>query len=57
VKSWFPDLSTAERSALVQRLIREGYVAESDKQITFVLARFGDGHLRRSPRFSSRYTR
>ncbi len=40
VKSWFPDLGTAERTALVQRLIQEGYVAESDKHITFVLARF-----------------
>jgi len=42
VKSWFPDLGTAERIALVQRLIREGYVSESDKQITFVLARIRD---------------
>jgi PIN domain len=42
VKSWFPKLGTAERSALVQRLIGEGYVRESDQQITFVLARFRD---------------
>ncbi len=42
VKSWFPDLETAERIALIQRLILEGYLSVSDKQITFVLSRFRD---------------
>jgi hypothetical protein len=40
VKSWFQDLSADEREALVQRLIREKFVSESDKGLTFVMARF-----------------
>jgi len=40
VKSWFQDLSDAERSALVQRLIDEGFVRETDKLLTVVAARF-----------------
>ena len=40
VKSWFQDLSTEERSALVQRLIDEGFVRESEKRLTFVMSRF-----------------
>jgi hypothetical protein len=38
--SWFSDLDAKERSALVQRLIREGYVTESDKGLVFVAAKF-----------------
>jgi PIN domain len=40
VKNWCRDLDAAERSALVQRLIREGYVTESDKGLVFVAAKF-----------------
>jgi hypothetical protein len=40
VKSWFPDLSAEKRSVLVQRLIQDGFVNESNKEITFVMARF-----------------
>jgi hypothetical protein len=39
VKSWFPDLLAEERSALVQRLIEEGFVRESEQGITFVMSR------------------
>ena len=39
IKSWFPDLSGEERSLLVQRLIQDGFVSESDRGITFVMAR------------------
>jgi hypothetical protein len=39
VKSWFADLSTEERSELVSRLFQDGLVKESEKEITFVMAR------------------
>jgi PIN domain len=40
VKNWFRDLDAAERNALVQRLIREGYVNESEQGLVFVAAKF-----------------
>jgi PIN domain len=39
VKSWFPDISAAERGALVQRLIDEEFIKESEKGVTFVMFR------------------
>jgi hypothetical protein len=40
VKSWFPDLSAEERGALVQRLIDEEFVKESEKkELTYFRAR------------------
>jgi hypothetical protein len=39
VKSWFQDLSAEERSALVQRLIQDGFVSEVNKELTFVMAK------------------
>jgi PIN domain len=39
VKSWFPDLSGEERKVLVQRLIQDGVVGESEKGLTFVMAK------------------
>jgi hypothetical protein len=39
VKSWFLELSAEDRSGLVARLIQEGFVSESDKGITFAMAR------------------
>jgi PIN domain len=42
VKAWFQDFSSEERSSLVQRLFREGYVSESGKALVFVAAKFRD---------------
>jgi PIN domain len=40
VKSWFSNLPVEERSELVERLFREGFVKESEKkELTFVVAR------------------
>ena len=40
VKSWFQDLSTADRDALVAQLFQDGFVRESDKnELTFFRAR------------------
>jgi hypothetical protein len=39
VKGWFQELSTEERSELVGRLIKDGFVTESEKGITFVMAK------------------
>ncbi len=40
VKSWFRDLSSEERNALVQRLILDGFVIDSEKGLTFVMSKF-----------------
>jgi PIN domain len=42
VKSWFSELSAEERSVLVQRLVDEKFVKESEKGITFVMFRLRD---------------
>lgn len=39
VKSWFPELSAEEREALVRRLFEDGLVSETNKSLTFVMAR------------------
>lgn len=39
VKSWFQELSAEDRGGLVERLIQEGFVSESEKGITFAMAR------------------
>ena len=42
VKSWFQDLSAADRDALVAQLFQDGFVRESDKnELTFFRARLG----------------
>ena len=40
VKSWFPQLSTDQRTALTQRLFDEGFITEVDKALVFVSSRF-----------------
>ncbi len=40
VKSWFPQLTTEERTDLTQRLIDDGFVSESNNSLIFVSARF-----------------
>ncbi len=39
VKHWFPEVSAEERGALVQRLIDEEFIKESEKGITFLMFR------------------
>lgn len=42
VKSWFEDLSAADRDGLVAQLFQDGFIKESDKQeLTFFRARLG----------------
>jgi hypothetical protein len=44
VKSWFQELSAAERAALTARLFQEGFVKESEKEeLAFFRARLEDG--------------
>ena len=42
VKSWFPELSVADRDGLVAQLFQDEYVRESkEKELTFFGARLG----------------
>ncbi len=40
IKSWFPGMSAGERAKLLQQLFDNGFVKETDKQLTFVSTRF-----------------
>jgi hypothetical protein len=39
VKGWFQDHSAQERSLLVERLIKDGFVSETEKGLTFEMAK------------------